>query len=556
MTAQKILSIAFAAALVVVRGHGSIESCDDDSQLCVNPDSEEVGLSLIQRRAVLSHSVQSGKEHPQAQKQHAQLQQSQHAHMQHLRQSRYSQHARSEYLKHAHPQHLQHAHAHHSQHAQQRHSKHVRPQHLIAHNTTHNMGYGPSKRPQPHSHSRSSEHTRKELQLAVLQKQDPGQCRDFCAPMGEGCPVECAPQDNLCHQPSQCEGCEAYNWCSPPEWPCPLACGDDQISCWDDSSMTEQCHPKATGCPVNCAEGENVCQSPPMSEGDQAWNWCSPAEWPCPLVCGADQISCWNDSSMTEECHPKSAGCPVNCAEGENVCQSPPMFEGEQAWNWCSPAEWPCPLTCGADQVSCWDDSSMTEACFPKSTGCPANCPEGDNVCRSAPMFEGDQAWNWCSPPEWPCPMECGRDEILCYDWTPDWTSFTESCAPKSSGCPVTCDEGFNMCREEPYDEFSAAYNWCSEFSCPVTCPPDQVNCWLCDETNPEEGGDFDYYYGQYESLCPECGRFSDPNSCFMMCAEQCSNNDAACRECAEAKDCVPCHDCVTGLLGSEADYA
>merc|ERR1719499_1589099 len=67
-----------------------------------------------------------------------------------------------------------------------------------------------------------------------------------------------------------------------------------------------------------------------------------------------------------------------------------------------------------------------------------------------------------------PCPITCGTGEVVCHD---SYT-MTDSCHPASTGCPVTCAPGENVCHEAPTCTGCHGYSWCSPSPCPITCGP------------------------------------------------------------------------------------
>ena len=282
---------------------------------------------------------------------------------------------------------------------------------------------------------------------------------DSCHPKSAGCPVTCAAGEHVCHTPPSCDTCDGYNWCSPST--CPLTCASDEVVCYDSNTMTESCHPMSTGCPVTCAAGEHVCHSPPTCETCHGYSWCSTAS--CPITCGMNETLCHDSTTMTDSCHPASTGCPVTCPAGEHVCHSPPMCEGCLGYNWCSPST--CPITCGMDEIVCHDSTTMTDSCHPMSTGCPVTCAAGEHMCHG-------QGYNWCSTT--PCPITCGMDEVMCHDST----TMTDSCHPVSTGCPVTCAAGEHVCHSPPTCQGCHGYNWCSSSTCPITCGANEMSCW------------------------------------------------------------------------------
>jgi len=156
--------------------------------------------------------------------------------------------------------------------------------------------------------------------------------------------------------------------------------------CHDSTTMTDSCHPMSTGCPVTCAAGEYMCYG-------QGYNWCSTT--PCPITCSMDEVMCHDSTTMTDSCHPMSTGCPVTCAAGEHVCHSPPTCQGCHGYNWCSPST--CPITCGLNEMACWDSVTMTDSCYPMSTGCPVTCAAGEYMCSVPATCAGCTGYSYCS---------------------------------------------------------------------------------------------------------------------------------------------------------------
>ena len=231
--------------------------------------------------------------------------------------------------------------------------------------------------------------------------------------------------------------------------------------------MTDSCHPKSTGCPIACPAGEHVCHMPPSCDGCDGYNWCS--SYTCPVHCGIDEVMCHDTTTMTDTCHPASTGCPVTCPPGDHVCHMPPTCDTCHGYSYCSP--YSCPVYCGMDEVMCHDSATMTDSCHPASTGCPITCPPGDQVCHMPPSCDGCQGHSYCSPGS--CPVYCGIDEVMCHDST----TMTDSCHPKSKGCPVTCPPGDNVCQVPPPCDTCDGYSYCSPSSCPVYCAMDEVMC-------------------------------------------------------------------------------
>ncbi|CAE7893757.1 brcc3 [Symbiodinium sp. KB8] len=288
---------------------------------------------------------------------------------------------------------------------------------------------------------------------------------DTCHPAATGCPVTCPPSDHVCHMPATCDTCHGYSYCSPSS--CPVYCGMDEVMCHDSSTMTDSCHPASTGCPITCPPGDHVCHMPPSCEGCEGHSYCSPSA--CPVYCGVDEVLCHDSTAMTDSCHPKSTGCPVTCPPGDNVCHVPPACDTCDGYSYCSPGS--CPVYCAMDEVLCHDSATMTDSCHPASTGCPVTCPPGDHVCHMPATCDTCHGYSYCSPSS--CPVYCGADEVMCHDST----TMTDSCHPKSTGCPVTCPPGDNVCHVPPPCDTCDGYSYCSPGSCPVYCAMDEVLC-------------------------------------------------------------------------------
>ena len=69
--------------------------------------------------------------------------------------------------------------------------------------------------------------------------------------------------------------------------------------------------------------------------------------------------------------------------------------------------------------------------------------------------------------------VTCSSQEIMCHDPA----TMTDSCHPKSTGCPVTCPAGEHVCHMPPSCDGCDGYNWCSSYTCPVHCGIDEVMC-------------------------------------------------------------------------------
>ena len=304
---------------------------------------------------------------------------------------------------------------------------------------------------------------------------------DSCHPKSTGCPVTCLAGEHVCHMPPTCDGCDGYNWCS--SYTCPLYCGVDEVICHDSATMTDSCHPAATGCPVTCPPGDHVCHVPPTCDTCHGYSYCSPGS--CPTYCGMDEVMCHDSTTMTDSCHPKSTGCPVACLAGERVCHMPPTCHGCDGHNYCSSS--PCPVYCGMDEVTCHDATTMTDSCHPASTGCPVTCASGDHLCQVPATCDTCHGYSYCSPS--PCPVYCGVDEVMCHDST----TMTDSCHPKSTGCPVTCLAGEHVCHSPPVCAGCDGYNWCSSHTCPLTCGMHEVLCHdattMTDSCHPATSG-------------------------------------------------------------------
>ncbi|CAJ1337055.1 unnamed protein product [Effrenium voratum] len=294
---------------------------------------------------------------------------------------------------------------------------------------------------------------------------DPTTGTDSCHPMSTGCPVTCAAGEQVCHVPATCDTCSGYSYCS--SYSCPVYCSNDEVMCHDATTMTDSCHPKSAGCPITCSTGEHVCNTPPSCETCDGYNWCS--SHPCPVYCAAHEVMCHDPMTMTDSCHNKTAGCPVTCPAGDHVCHSPPPCENCDGYNWCS--SYACPVYCAADEVMCHDSTTMTDSCHPMSTGCPVTCAAGEQVCHVPATCDTCSGYSYCS--SYSCPVYCSSDEVMCHDAT----TMTDSCHPKSAGCPITCSTGEHVCNTPPSCETCDGYNWCSSHPCPVYCAADEVMC-------------------------------------------------------------------------------
>ena len=371
-------------------------------------------------------------------------------------------------------------------------------------------------------------------------------CHDFttmtdsCQPKAQGCPVTCAAGEHVCHTPPPCENCDGYNWCS--SHTCPVTCAMDQVMCHDSMTMTDSCHPKSAGCPVTCGASDHVCHSPPTCEDCHAYNWCSSS--PCPVYCAMDEVMCHDSMTMTDSCHPASMGCPVTCPAGEHTCHVPPACDTCSGYSYCSSHS--CPVYCTSEEVYCHDSTTMTDSCHPKSTGCPITCPAGEHVCTSPPACDDCEAYNWCSA--YSCPVYCAADEVMCHDSM----TMTDSCHPKSTGCPITCAAGEHVCHSPPPCESCDGYSWCSTYSCPVYCAMDEVMCHdsmtMTDSCHPKSTG-CPVTCAAGEHVChtpPACETCDGMNWCSSgTCPVYCAMDEVMCHDSMTMTD--SCHPKSTG---------
>jgi hypothetical protein len=317
---------------------------------------------------------------------------------------------------------------------------------------------------------------------------------DVCMPKATGCPVMCPAGEHMCTTPGATTNDPATNWCSPD--PClaaPVSCTETEVSCASETGGAPTCYPRTTGCPMECHHDQHACSMPPMTETDVAMNWCQHMDHPCPLTCGAEENhchvcprDCHNHCECTESCASKSAGCPPHhpCTAEEHQCHHPQTVHGD-AHNWCQHKDMPCPVYCNEDtELHCHmpaphdchgDHCHGTDSCAPKSEGCP--CPPGEHKCQDE-HGEG----SWCQPG--PCPVYCTETETHCHTPAPadchgDHCHGSDFCAPKSTGCPPqpACRPDQHICTSQPYSEHESAHQWCSDHTCPLTCPSDQQIC-------------------------------------------------------------------------------
>lgn len=291
----------------------------------------------------------------------------------------------------------------------------------------------------------------------MICKDDHG--RASCVPKDEGCPVKCAGEGDgkgevyKCHMPPQKEGDAGLNWCSTVR--CPEICNATQVPCTSSDGGGNYCVLKTEGCPVKCPATQKKCHTPARAAGDVAVNWCS--ESACPASCSEHQVACkTNNGSL---CVPKTAGCPVRCAAGENTCHSPPTCAGCEAINFCSKDS--CPVQCSLDEVVCPGEDGRG-SCFPRKQGCPTNCTQTEHKCHSPPNCEGCVGYNFCSAT--PCPARCNVTETTCTN-----VDGSEFCVPLTHGCPVMCDENEYICHSPPACQECVGTSWCSAAPCPAT---------------------------------------------------------------------------------------
>lgn len=125
-------------------------------------------------------------------------------------------------------------------------------------------------------------------------------------------------------------------------------------------------------------------------------------------------------------------------------------------------------------------DPSTPPAQAPADTTCD---PPQNSCTMTYPGME-DHPQTWCQ--DGPCPLQCDWDtQTVC--WAPpaddcgsgsnssDDCFGTESCAPKSEGCPVECTDTQYKCREVFGDWTS---NWCQDYPCPPQCTDEEHICY------------------------------------------------------------------------------
>jgi len=191
--------------------------------------------------------------------------------------------------------------------------------------------------------------------------------------------------------------------------------------------------------------------------------------WPftSDVQCNDTEVSCpgayWGAGGI---CVPVEQGCPVTCQTDHHTCHIPPTCEACIGANWCSPS--PCPVICTFHELQCEKDDGGI-MCAPKKDGCPITCPEGQHKCHE--KVEGGQGNSWCSAS--PCTTACSAtEEVSCLK--NDGSTF---CAPKSSGCPVSCASDEHPCHSPPSCESCLGTNWCSATACSVLCKATEVSC-------------------------------------------------------------------------------
>lgn len=173
---------------------------------------------------------------------------------------------------------------------------------------------------------------------------------ETCHPKSEACPVHCGPEEHACTQQPMYEGGLPYSWCQQKDFQCPPNCGDTEFicsiappdSCWQTAdydpvqcAWVDECHPKATGCPIKCYSAEEITCT--QTDGEYGYQYC---HWgkKCPPSCKSDEMQCW------------SPGPPGT--EGEDVYSCVKTFKPDGSYNM-------CPVTCYAPDFKCeseWGD--------------------------------------------------------------------------------------------------------------------------------------------------------------------------------------------------------
>jgi len=314
---------------------------------------------------------------------------------------------------------------------------------------------------------------------------------------------------------------------------CTIHCSASETECYPvaysqtglvdlNAAIVKTCAPAESGCPCN-SQWEYKCTA--------SWgSWCTSKESPCPLICTANQQTCWNNVydangmqvldkwgayRMQETCQPADAPCPCNgaaeltCTMGTSYTSCLPKSEYSQ-----------CPIDCSINgTVACYPsafdsnglpDYNVLEVCRSSYDECPGLCGANARKC-------GTGSSSYCIWIGDACPLVCDLStQFACwsnhFDSNGLVTDSVKSCVAIDGTCP--CGTNANKCTD------SSGLSYCqpSKYQCPLTCSSNTHK--LC--------ATLDYYANGTYSENPTESCVEKANSCPCGSGQlQCSVTDA-----------------------------
>ncbi|CAJ1413767.1 unnamed protein product, partial [Effrenium voratum] len=311
-------------------------------------------------------------------------------------------------------------------------------------------------------------------------------CKDRTSEDDWDCPVECDTTSA-----KKCgTGMNAYCISSSDE--CPAECTSQEQLCWvadydaQGSYVTgsDRCAPADQECP--CGANSVKCSM-------DGWSYCESTYYGCPVICGADEKSCYPVSftpdwqtPVTESCVANTETCP--CGANAKPCKWTDEYGYELEE--CFPDAWSCPVSCKAEQKKCYKTdynatgypTMYSETCVDQGTSCP--CGTHSQKCHDPYMNEDlcYPTWDFWMNTRYTCPVYCKDNEDYCYvpsyDAQGDWISTKETCVPSGQKCD--CSQGQNAFECTFSDPWYGSWSECLPKVggyCPVTCPEGKVAC-------------------------------------------------------------------------------
>ena len=403
---------------------------------------------------------------------------------------------------------------------------------------------------------------------------------DYCGL--QQCPLLCDPESEIfCPGKTGADGCKAEDTCLQKcVSTCPVECGDDEITCAQQSSCEDGCLEDVVCKPAAKDVNGNACPQNSDSHGCPI-SCCNPLVQ-CPAENGAlgclDPATCVDPTKKTDE----ETGMEITDEDGNPVdC----------------PLHSHCPTVCKPNEVKCevtetdHDGCKLPDECITQDrdhegqlctvhckiicdedeTFCPGQrnekgCLEPDQCIKRAIKTTGSDKGGLC--PGW-CPPICQHGEVKCPSQVDpcDGCPTEEICVPAardlnrefcpespslsdSHGCPILCDEIHGEvlcptkmlasgCKEEakcmPRDTDDDGQYCPAHSVCPEICADDEIACnYGIDARGCQEA-----------TICRARGKDKDLELCPGVCPPSCSGDETLVTGGVDDKGCEIAPSCV-----------